>query len=429
MGTRIRRSLFVVLSICSIYSAAGAVDKKTASDIDREIEKSRAELIKVRRFIHMNPQLPGREGETAKLISGRLQALGLEVRTGVARTGLVAVLRGAQPGAMIALRADMDADPVQELADVPYKSLNAGVMHASGHDLHTTIGLGTAMVLAALRDRLHGGVKFIFQPGDENNPGEDGGSELMIKEGVLDNPPVVAVFGLRIWPETLGQAFLASGPFLASSDDFHVQIRGKAGSTQEGSDAIALAAQAILGLQTLFARLSDPTEPIQLNIVKLEAGAKADTVAERAAFEGVVRTLSENSRKRIPRAMEAAIKGIVQALSGDATFGFEQDVPPVYNHPELLELMRPSFDEALGEKKLVDIKPQMTADDFGRYGQKVPSLFFFLGSRNPRLQPAVPLRSPYFNPDERTISVGIKVMSHLLINCLDQQSGVDKSNR
>jgi amidohydrolase len=429
MGIRIGRALFVVLSICSILRPAAALDKKTASDIDREIEKSRAELIKIRRFIHMNPQLPGREGETARLVSGRLQALGLDVRTGVGRTGLVAVLRGIQPGAMIALRADMDADPIQELADVPYKSLNAGVMHASGHDLHTAIGLGTAIVLSALKDRIHGGVKFIFQPGDDNTPGEDGGAALLIKEGVLDNPPVVAVFGLRVCPETLGEAFLASGPFLASSDAFHVQVRGKPGPTQDGSDAVALAAQAILGLQTLFARLSDPADPIQLIIGKLEAGSKADTVAERVTFEGVVRTLSESSRKRIPRAMEAAVKGIAQGLGGDATFGFEQDIPPVYNHPELLDLMRSSFDEALGEKKLVEIKPQMTADDFGRYGQKVPSLFFFLGSRNPRLQPVVPLRSPYFNPDERTISIGIKVLSHLLINCLDQQNGADKSIR
>ena len=369
MRIRIGRVLFTVLSICSILSAAGSVDKQTASEIDREIEKSRAELIKVRRFIHMNPQLPGREGETAKLLSSRLQALGLDVHAGVGRTGLVAILRGAQPGAMIALRADMAADAVQELADVPYKSLNAGVMHASGHDLHSTIGLGTAMVLSALRERMHGGVKFIFQPGDENNAGEDGGAALMIKEGVLDNPPVVAVFGLHVWPETLGQVFLASGPFLAASDSFHVQIRGKTGPTQDGSDAVALAAQAILGLQTLFARLSDSTDPIQLTIGKLEAGTKADTVAERVSFEGVVRTLSENSRRRIPRAMEAAVKGIAQGLGGDATFGFEQDIPPVYNHPELLDLMRASFDEALGEKKLVEIMPQMMADDFGRYGQ------------------------------------------------------------
>ncbi len=429
MEIRTGRALFIVLSICSILRPAGAVDKKTASDIDREIEKSRAEMIKVRRFIHMNPQLSGREGETAKLLSGRLEALGLDVHTGVGRTGLIAILRGNQPGAMIALRADMDADPVQEMADVPFKSLNAGVMHASGHDLDSTIGLGTAMVLSALKERIHGGVKFIFQPGDENNPGEDGGADLLIKEGVLDNPPVVAVFGLHVWPETLGQAFVASGPFLAASDAFHVQIRGKPGPIQDGSDAVALAAQAIIGLQTLFARLSDPADPVQLTIGKLEAGPKADSVAERVTFDGVIRTLSEGSRKRIPRAMEAAVKGIVQGLGGDATFACEQDVPPVYNHPELLELMRPSFDAALGEKKLVEIKPQMTADDFGRYGQKVPSLFFFLGSRNPRLQAAVPLRSPYFNPDERTISVGIKVMSHLLLDCLDRQNGVEKNIR
>jgi len=429
MGNLRKRAVFVVLSICSLLRTAGALDRKTAADIDREIEKSRAELIKIRRFIHMNPQLPGREGETAKLLSGRLQTLGLEVRSGVGKTGLVAVLRGAQPGAMVALRADMDADPIQELADVPYKSLNAGVMHASGHDLHATIGLGTAMVLAALKERVRGGIKFIFQPGDENISGEDGGSALLIKEGVLDNPPVVAVFGLHIWPETLGQAYVASGPFLAASDAFRVQVRGKPGPTPEGADAVALAAQSILGLQTLFLRLSDPSDPIQLTIGKLEGGTKADTVADRVSFEGVIRTLSEISRKRIPKAMETAVKGITQGLGGDAGFGFEQDIPPVYNHPELLDLMRPSFDEALGEKKLVEIKPQMMSDDFGRYGQKLPSLFFFLGSRNPRLQAAVPLRSPYFNPDERTISIGVKVLCHLLLNCLDQQNGAYKINR
>jgi amidohydrolase len=429
MGKRLRYGLFILFSICSLLRTGGAVDRKTAADIDREIEKSRAELIKIRRFIHMNPQLPGREGETVRLLSGRLQALGLEVHSGVGRTGLVAVLRGTQPGAVIALRADMDADPIQELADVPYKSLNAGVMHASGHDLHATIGLGTAMVLSALKDRFRGGIKFIFQPGDENIPGEDGGAALLIKEGVLDNPPVVAVFGLHIWPDTIGQAYISSGPFLAASDAFHVQVRGKSSPTQDAGDSVILAAQAILGLQTLLARMSDPTDPIQLTIGKLEGGTRGDASADRVSFEGVVRTLSEASRKRMPRAMETAVKGIVQALGGEATFGYEQDVPPVYNHPELLDLMRPSFEEALGEKKLVDIKPQMMADDFGRYGQRVPSLFFFLGSRNPRLQPAVPLRSPYFNPDERTIAVGIKVLSHLLINCLDQQNGAEKSNR
>jgi len=426
MINRRPRLVLIALWAGALIIPGAAVDRKTAADIDREIEKSTSELIKIRRFIHMNPQLPGREGDTAKLISGRLQSLGLDVRPGAGRAGLVAILRGEQPGAMIALRLELDADPVQELADVPFRSLNAGVMHASGHDIVSAVGLGTAMVLSAVKDRVRGGVKFIFQPGDEDGEGDDGGSALMIKEAVLDNPPVVAVFGFRIWPETLGQAYVAAGPFLASSDTFHVQLRGRAGTSGESVDAVILAANVITGLQTVLGRISDPSDPVQLTIGRVEGGTRADTVVERVAFDGVVRTHSEAMRKRLPRALETAVKGIAQSLGGEASFAFEQNIPPVYNHPELLNLMRPSFDESLGERRLVEVKPQLMSDDFGRYGQRVPALFFFLGSRNPRLQPAVPLRSPYFNPDERTIGVGVKLLSHLLLNCLDQQSGPNK---
>jgi amidohydrolase len=416
-----------------VADVADAVNKKTAADIDREIEKIRADLIKIRRFIHMNPQLPGRESETAKLISGRLLALGIEVRSGAAKTGLVGLLRGGQPGPWVAIRADLDAEAVQEQGDAGFKSLNPGVMHASGHDIHTTIGLGTAMVLSALKDQWRGGVKFIFQPGtEESAAGDEGGAALMIKEGVLDNPPVAAIFGLHLWTDLLGQAYLASGPFLAASDSFHIQVRGKsaaAGQAPESPDAVVLAAQIIIGLQTLLGRVTDPTDPVQLIIGRIEGGTKEDAPADRVTIDGVLRTLTEASRKRLPRAMENVAKGIAQSFGGEATFQFAPDIPTVYNHPDLLRLMSPTFDETLGEKRLVEIKPQMMADDFGRYGQRIPSLFFFLGARNPRLGPLAPLHSPNFNPDERTISLGIKLMAHLLIDCLEQQDGADKTPR
>ena len=184
MGITGKRLIFLMLSVCFLILPGLAVDKKTAADIDREIEKIRADLIKIRRFIHMNPRLPGDEGETAKLISGRLQSLGLEVRNGSGKAGVVGLLRGNLPGAWIALRAGLEADPVQETADVPFKSLNPGIMHASGHDIQATIALGAAMVLSAFKDQLRGGVKFIFQPGTpESAATDEGGAALMIKEG------------------------------------------------------------------------------------------------------------------------------------------------------------------------------------------------------------------------------------------------------
>ena len=431
MRWRERTILFLLLSVCSLAFPAPVVDKKAAAEIDLEIEKIRGELVKIRRFIHMNPQLPGREGDTAKLISGRLQALGLDVHAGAARTGVVGLLRGAQPGAWVAFRADMDADSIQELADVPFRSLNAGVMHAGGHDIHTTIGLGAAMVLSSLKDRLRGGVKFIFQPGDEKTAeDEEGGAALMIREGVLDNPPVVAVFGMHLWPELLGLAFAAPGPFLAAADAFHIQVRGRtgtAGQPAEGPDAVVVAAHIVTAIQSLAGRFSDPADPVQLTIGRIEGGSKADVPSDRVTLDGVLRTLSEASRERLPRAIENAAKGIAQSLGGEAVFTVNEEVPAVYNHPELFNLLRPSFDEALGEKRFLEIKPQMMADDFGRYSQRTPSFYFLLGARTPRMGPMAPLHSAYFNPDERTIGIGIKILVHLILNCLDQQVVSEKA--
>ena len=420
-----KRLIFLLLSVCLLALPGRPVDKKTAGEIDKEIEKIRADLIKIRRFIHMNPRLPGDESETAKLISGRLQSLGIEVHNGAGRAGVVGLLRGNQPGAWVAIRAGLDAEAVQETADVPFRSLNAGIMHASGRDIQTSIALGTAVVLSAFKDQIKGGVKFIFQPGTPEEAGPDeGGAALMIKEGALDNPPVVAVFGLGLSTDVQGQAYLAPGPFLAGSDAFRVQVRGRPASagSSEGADAVVLAAHIITALQTLVDRMSDPADPAQVSIGRIEGGNRPDTTADRVSFEGVLRTLSESVRKRMPRAMEALVKGVAQSLGGDASFSLEPAVPAVYNHPELLAMMRPTFDEALGEKKLIEIKPQMTSEDFGRYAQRAPALYFLLGSRNPRLGPLAPLHSPLFNPDERTISIGIKLMAQLVLDCLDKQA-------
>lgn len=407
-----------------------AVDKKTAADIDREIEKIRTEMVKIRRLIHMDPQLPGREQETAKIVAARLAALGFDVKTNVAGSGVVALLRGSLPGPIIGLRADMDAVPIQELADVPFKSVNGGVMHAHGHDLHVAIALGTAYVLNGLRDRMKGGVKFIFQPGaDPADADLESGASRMIKEGVLDAPPVNLILGFHIWPETLGHVYSAPGPILAASDTFEINIKGKsaqASQPQEGVDAIVLAAQVVNALQSIVSRSVEPTDPASLTIGRIEGGTKSDLVADRVRLEGILRTMNDGTRRKVQRLMEAAVKGTTQAFGGDYSLDFRQSIPAVSNHPELYASLLPALNSASGDRPVQTLGPQMLADDFSFYGRRIPGLFFFLGAKNSRPSPA-PLDSPYFNPDERSIAIGIKILSHVILDCLEQQSRISDS--
>ncbi|HQJ42047.1 MAG TPA: amidohydrolase [Candidatus Aminicenantes bacterium] len=409
-----------------------AVDKKTAADIDRETEKIAAEMVKIRRLIHMDPQLPGREQETAKIVAARLAALGFEVKTGVARGGVVGLLRGAQPGPIVALRADMDAVPIQELADVPFRSVNGGVMHAHGHDIHVAVALGSAYVLNALRDRMKGGVKFIFQPGpDPASEDPESGAAQMIREGVLENPPVAVIFGFHVWPDTLGQVFSSPGSILAASDSFEILVKGRsaqASHPQDGVDAIVLAAQIVNALQSIISRTIEPTDPALLTIGRIEGGTQSDLLADRVRLTGIFRTLNDTTRRKIQRLMEAAVKGTTQAFGGDYSLAFKQSIPAVSNHPELYASMLPVLNSVLSDRPLQRLAPQMMADDFSFYGRKIPSLFFLLGVRNPRLSTA-PLESPYFNPDERSIAIGIKIISQIILDCLEQQSRLADSSQ
>lgn len=420
-----------LLSILTLPPFGAAVDKKTAADIDRGIEKVRLDMAKVRRYIHMNPQTANRESETAKIISSRLAALGLEIKTGVARTGVVALLRGEHIGPTVALRAGMDAVPIQETAEVEFKSLYPGIMHATGNDLHAAIVLGAAHVLNEMKDRIKGNVKFLFQPASEGAPPDrDGGAALMIKEGVLENPSVAAVFALHSWPEAMGQVYVAAGDFLASSDSFEIVIRGRSAlgsQPQAGVDAIVIAAQVVTALQSIVSRGIDPTEPALLSVGKIEGGTKADLIADRVRIEGIIRTLSDANRKKIARLLDATVKGVVHAMGGECTVAMAEDMPPVSNHPLLLDALMGTLNDAVGERNVNTIKPQMMADDFGFFSQKASSLYLLLGVRNPRLPAAsAALYNPAFNPDERAIAAGIRILCHLVLDCLEQQSRLAK---
>ena len=421
----------IVLSLAALAAAppaVRAVDPKTAKRIEAEIERNRAEVVKVRRFLHMNPELGNREVETARLIASRLEPLGFEVRTGVAKTGVVAVLKGGLPGPAVAVRADMDALPVQEATNLPYKSLNAGVMHACGHDVHSSVVLGTALVLHALHDQLKGSVTFLFQPSEEGPPeGEDGGADLMVREGALDAPPVRAVFGFHVWPENVGTVLFAPGNVTAAADTFVIAVKGKSAHgarPHEGIDAVVIAAEIVTALQTVVSRAADPTDPAVLTVGTIAGGTRRNIIADRVVLEGTVRTLSEANQKKVRQLMESVVRNVTEIYGAGFEFEYKPGNPSVYNNPELAAAMTPTLVRLLGKDRLLEWKPQMIAEDFAFLARKAPGLYFFLGVKNPSLPAMAPLHSPQFSPDERAIPIGMRVLSHLVVDALEGQSAL-----
>jgi len=429
MSTRYRciSAALAIAVLAALPPAARPVDTKTARRIDAEIEKNKAEIVKIRRFIHMNPELGNREVETARLIAARLQPLGFEVRTGVAKTGIVAVLRGGQAGPAVAIRADMDALPVQETTGLPYKSLNPGVMHACGHDVHSSIVLGTALVLNAIKDSIKGSVTFLFQPAEEGAPeGEEGGADLMVREGALDNPPAAAVFGFHVWPEPTGRVLIAPGNVTAAADSFSITVKGKSAHgarPQEGLDAVVIAAEIVTALQTIVSRATDPTDPAVLTVGTITGGSRRNIIADRVTLEGTIRTLSEANRKKVPQLVESIVKNITEIYGAGYQYEYKPGNPSVFNNPELTSAMTPTLVRLLGKDKVVEWKPQMIAEDFAFLARKAPGLYFFLGVRGPG-QPAAPLHSPNFSPDENAIPLGVRIMTHLVLDALEGQSAL-----
>ncbi len=424
--------VFPVLAAAALFAVFPAplrpVDPKTAQKIDAAVEKVRPDIIKVRRFLHMNPELGNREVETAKLVASKLESLGLEVRTGVAKTGVVAVLRGAQPGAAVAVRADMDALPIQEATGLPYKSLNPGVMHACGHDIHTSIALGTAMVLSTLKEHMKGSVSFIFQPSEEGAPeGEEGGADVMVREGALENPTVGAIFALHVWPEDVGQVYFSPGNVTAAADYFYITVKGRSSHgarPHEGVDAIVMAAEIVQALQTIVSRATDPTDPAVVTVGTIQGGTKANIIADSVVLGGTVRTLSETNRKKVPALMEAIVKSITDIYGGSYDFDYRTRVPSVYNNPELAAAMTPTLLRILGKDKVLEWKPQMIAEDFSAFAQRIPGFYFFLGVKNPAQASMAPLHSATFAPDERSIPLGMRLLANLLLDALEVQNSL-----
>jgi amidohydrolase len=429
------RALFALLTIALCLRSAPCAQQKAASApapaeeaVARAADAMRARLVERRRDFHMHPELSNREERTARIVAERLRELGLdEVRTGVGRHGVVGLLRGGRPGPVVAVRADMDALPIQETIDVPYKSRTPGVKHACGHDAHTTIGLGVAEILAGMRDRIPGTVKFVFQPAEEGPPaGEEGGARLMVKEGALENPRPAAIFGLHAMPAIqVGQIAFTSGPAMASADRFVVTVRGKqahGAAPHLGVDTVLVAAECVTALQSIRSRRVDPQEPIVLTVGSVHGGNRFNILADEVKLEGTVRTLNEDVRRRVVEMMRSTLGGVTAAYGATYELEYYENAAVTFNDPALVEETLPALRRAIGTDGVRALKPQMIAEDFSYYQQVVPGFFYFLGVGNEAKGITASLHTPEFDLDEESLVVGVRVMTTVVLDYLERHA-------
>jgi amidohydrolase len=418
--------MLYILVMLSILTAPGRAQAPAGSLLSPEIERLAKEvesrMIEWRRDFHQNPELSNREFRTSKIVAEHLQKLGLEVKTNVAHTGVVGILRGQKDSPVVALRADMDALPVTELADVPFASKNKGVMHACGHDTHTAMLMAVAEVLSKVRDRLPGTVKFIFQPAEEGAPsGEEGGAYLMIKEGVLESPKPEAIFGLHVGINQPGALAFRSGGAMASSDRFKIVVKGKGthgGMPWLGVDPIVVSSQIVLGLQTIVSRQTDLTAtPAVVSVGMIKGGTRNNIIPPEVEMEGTIRAFDPKIRKDIHERIKKTATMISESAGAAAEVNVQLGVPVTFNDPRLTTQMTPTLERVVGQGKIMTANQVTGAEDFAFYQEKIPGFFFFLGITPPGTKP-IPNHSPYFLVDEGALIVGVRAMANLAVDFL-----------
>lgn len=410
-----------------------AQSSRLGAEVDRRAAQVQGKVVAWRRDIHAHPELGNRETRTAELVAQHLRSLGIEVRTGVARTGVVGVLRGGRPGPVVALRADMDALPVTEEVDVPfaskvratYNGQEVGVMHACGHDAHVAMLMGAAEVLAGMRNNLAGTVTFIFQPAEEGAPaGETGGAEVMVAEGALDNPKVAAIFGLHVFPYPAGEIRYRPGGAMASSNVLRIVVRGRqthGAQPWAGVDPIVVAAQIVIGLQTITSRQVDiTTAPAIVTIGAINGGVRFNIIPDSVVMVGTIRAFDTAVQRDIHERVRRTAESIAQSAGATAQVTIDAGIPVTYNDPALTERMLPTLRRVAGAANVRLAPPLTTAEDFSRYQERIPGLFFFLGITPPGTDPrtVAPNHSPRFVVDEAALPVGVRALAHAAVDYL-----------
>jgi amidohydrolase len=386
------------------------------------IQALQSDLVSWRRRLHQRPEMAFREHLTAEFVSQKLTEWGIEHQIGIAETGIVAILQGAEPGPVLAIRADMDALPIQEENEVPYRSRHDGVMHACGHDGHTAIALGTAYYLSQHPQSFAGTVKIIFQPAEEG----PGGAKPMIEAGVLKHPQVDAMIGLHLWNVLpLGQVGVRSGPLMAAAELFECKIIGKGGHgaiPQQTIDSIVISAQIVNALQTIVARNIDPLDTAVVTVGTLSAGTAMNVIADSAQMSGTVRYFNPNLADVLPQRIEQIIAGVCQCHGASYEFDYHRLYPPVINNAEIAQLVKAAV-ESVVETPL-GIVPEcqtMAAEDMSYFLQAVPGCYFFLGSANAQKNLAYPHHHPRFDFDEAALGIGVEIF----VRCVERFCNAD----
>ncbi len=378
------------------------------------------ELISLRRDIHSHPEMGLEEIRTSQIAMENLEKLGIEVQNGIGQTGVVGILRGKFQGKTIILRADMDCLKIEEKNDISYKSQNNGFMHACGHDVHTAWLVGAAKILCDFKEVLHGNIKFVFQPAEEAL----GGAKLVIEEGVLENPKVDAVIGAHVWPYLQsGRIGIKQGPIMAATDNFKLTIFGKGGHgahPHKCIDPIVSATEIFMAFQTIVSRNIDPLEPAVITVGKFNSGSAHNIIPDNAYMEGTVRTLSLQTRRKIPELMEKVISGITSANGTKYKLEFVPYHPPVINEKELTSKVEKSIEDILGKDCIEKIEvPSMAGEDFSYFQEKVPGTFFWIGIGDEEKGTDMPLHASNFMVDEEMISIGAAVLAKSALDFLN----------
>ncbi len=384
------------------------------------------DIIKIRRLLHQNPELAFAEVETGKLVAGELAKLGIKVKRGVGKTGLVGILNGNGNAGVVGLRADMDALPITEETGFSFASHNKGVMHACGHDSHMAMLLGAARILSMLKDELPGTVKFIFQPSEEKNPG---GAPSMIRDGALLNPRVDAIFGQHITTDLpAGRMGFRSGPLMASADEIYITVFGRGGhgaKPHEAIDPIFISAQIILALQAVISRMKDPLEPSVLTIASIHGGTATNIIPDSVRISGTLRTMNESWRKKALALIERTAVGCARGLDGDCKVDVSHGYPVLVNSEAETSLARETAATLFGKGAAIIVPPQMGAEDFSYFLQKVPGSFWWIGAGNSRIGATASIHSSKFKVDESAFMYGTALLASVALEYLSRRELIE----
>lgn len=403
------------------------------------VNEMHPKLVEIRRDLHANPELSNQEVRTAKVVADKLRALGLEVKEGVAVTGVVGLLKGKSEGRCIAVRADMDALPIRQISSKPYRSRNAGVMHACGHDVHVTVALGLAELLAKHRDQLEGTVKFLFQPAEESMPATfkgDWGAKLMVAEGVMENPRPEAVLALhsttayqpagnmdysKVHYLEAGQVGWNIGASSANSDRFQIKIKGQmahGSAPHRGVDAIAIAAEAISALQLIRSRETNTQQPLVITVGMINGGQRENIIAEEVSMSGTVRTMDTAFRDKVITLMHRTLKGITSAHGASYEMDYKKGYPVVMNNEALVKQLLPTMQRIVGKENALEITAAMGGEDFSHFANIVPGFYYRLGCANEKKGIIGGAHTPAFDVDEESLRTGVEVMAAMVCDFL-----------